>query len=165
MIPNPVCSESGCGKWLRPRIRNPAYKGRWQRPLVDNPAYKGPWKARLIPNPDFYENSRPTEKIAPISAIGVDWWTTQKDTSIDNILIGRSKKALDAFAKLTSMVKVEGEKAEYMKRVSGPPPPESRPLQTWKFVAVGGFVVGIVAIFIIMRVCCSAQGAKKAKKE
>ncbi len=114
-IPNPLCGTSGCGKWLRPRIRNPRYKGKWQRPVVANPAYKGKWTPRRVPNPDYYEYPRPTEAIKPLTAIGIEWWTVQKNAAVDNIVIGRSKKALDSFAEAASMAKVEAEQAMYMK--------------------------------------------------
>ena len=39
-IPNPKCSEIGCGEWKAPMIDNPQFKGKWQPPLIDNPDYK-----------------------------------------------------------------------------------------------------------------------------
>ena len=57
-IPNPKCQTSGCGKWVRPNIKNPNYKvftaqtrniinidsfsvqGKWKPRQIDNPAYK-----------------------------------------------------------------------------------------------------------------------------
>ncbi len=161
MIPNPLCSTSGCGKWLRPRVRNPAYKGKWARPLVANPAYKGKWTPRRIPNPVFYEYPRPSIALKPITAIGVEWWTVQKNAAIDNIVIGRSKKALDAFAEAASMAKVEGEQSMYHKMLSGGGgAPEQKPLQVWKFAVVGGFVASIVVLIIVLKCCCGATEAK-----
>lgn len=42
MMPNPACeTETGCGVWSPPMIKNPNYKGKWRAPLIPNPAYKG----------------------------------------------------------------------------------------------------------------------------
>ena len=40
MIPNPKCSQGGCGAWKRPTKRNPLYKGKWRARRIKNPAYK-----------------------------------------------------------------------------------------------------------------------------
>lgn len=73
-IPNPKCEAiSGCGKWERPTIRNPAYKGKWKAPLIKNPNYqvcfpafpltlahswgglKGKWKPQMVKNPSYFD--------------------------------------------------------------------------------------------------------------
>jgi len=61
-IANPKCEEiSGCGKWEKPMIKNPAYKGKWTAPLIDNPDYKGVWAPRKIPNPNYFEDKSPSD--------------------------------------------------------------------------------------------------------
>ncbi len=164
MMPNPVCATSGCGKWLPPRIRNPKYKGKWVRPIIPNPAYKGKWHPRRIPNPNFYEFPRPTAAFKPFTAIGIEWWTTQVNAQVDNILIGRSKKSLDAFAEAASLAKVQGENELYMKALLGGGRPEEKPLQPWKFIAVGGFVLTIVILIVVLKCFCGG-GNDKPKKD
>ncbi|KAF9437775.1 hypothetical protein BGZ76_011161 [Entomortierella beljakovae] len=92
-VPNPKCQASGCGKWERPLISNPAYRGKWTPPLVDNPDYKGEWKPRKIANPEYFEDQHPSN-FDKISAVGFEIWTVQSDILFDNIYIGHS--AVDA---------------------------------------------------------------------
>ena len=68
-VPNPKCDDvSGCGKWEKPLIKNPAYKGKWTAPYIDNPAYKGVWAPRKIKNPDYYEDKTPSN-LEPMGAV------------------------------------------------------------------------------------------------
>ena len=68
-IANPKCIDaSGCGKWIRPMKKNPAYKGKWTSPMIDNPEYKGVWKPRRIANPGYFKDASPStfEKVGGI---------------------------------------------------------------------------------------------------
>jgi hypothetical protein len=95
----------------------------------------------------------------------VEWWTGQAGPSIDNIVIGRSKKALDLFANSSSMAKVRKEDQLYIEMVTGQSGDKSsKDLQTWKFVAVGAFVVGVVVLMIVFKCCCSAPQTKPKKE-
>lgn len=68
-VPNPKCDDvSGCGKWEKPMIKNPAYKGKWTAPFIDNPAYKGVWAPRKIANPAYFEEKNPSN-LEPIGAV------------------------------------------------------------------------------------------------
>jgi calnexin len=97
-VPNPKCDDvSGCGKWEKPLIKNPAYKGKWTAPYIDNPAYKGAWAPRKIKNPDFYEDKTPAN-LEPMGAIGFEIWTMQSDILFDNIYIGHSVEDAEKFA-------------------------------------------------------------------
>ena len=73
LMVNPKC-KVGCGKWIPPLIKNPAYKGKWQPPLIDNPAYRGPWKSRAILNPDHYIEKHPAQ-LLPVTGIGFEVFT------------------------------------------------------------------------------------------
>jgi hypothetical protein len=45
-------------------------------------------------------------------------------------------------------------------------PAEHKPLQVWKFVAVGGFVATIVGLIVLLKCCCgSADTKQKPKRE
>jgi len=100
-IPNPRCDEvSGCGKWEKPMIKNPAYKGKWTAPYIDNPAYKGVWAPRKIKNPDYFEDKTPAN-FEPMGAIGFEIWTMQSDIMFDNIYIGHSIEDAQKFAEET----------------------------------------------------------------
>ena len=164
-IPNPACASAGCGPWIRPRIRNPLFQGPWRRPLVANPVFKGLWKPRRIPNPDWYANTRPTADIAPLTAIGFDLWTVVAGISIDNIVIGRSKRALDAFALATAMPKAKGELESLMKSYKGAEKPPQSLFQQWKFIGLTIFVVLIVAFVVIRKCFCGSSSVEKTKKE
>lgn len=75
-IGNPKCAEvSGCGKWEKPMIKNPAYKGKWTAPLIDNPEYKGVWAPRKIANPNYFEDNSPSDFNKIVSAIIVSEWS------------------------------------------------------------------------------------------
>merc|ERR1711991_767822 len=104
-----------------------------------------------------YEYKRPTDAIKPITAIGIEWWTVQKDASIDNIVIGRSRRSLDEFARATAMVKSEEEMRLFMQMMSGQQGPsgdiEAPTLKPWKFVATGAFIVGIFVLILVLRRC------------
>jgi calnexin len=100
-IPNPKCTEvSGCGKWEKPMIKNPAYKGKWTAPFIDNPAYKGVWAPRKIKNPGYFEDKTPAN-LEPMGAIGFEIWTMQSDILFDNIYIGHSIEDAEKFAQET----------------------------------------------------------------
>lgn len=87
-IPNPKCQgKKGCGEYKPPMIRNPKARGRWRPPIVHNPKYKGEWKARKIKNPN-YHNQQQIYQIPPLTAIGFDIWTGQREFAFTNILIG-----------------------------------------------------------------------------
>ncbi|GIL85126.1 hypothetical protein Vretimale_9965 [Volvox reticuliferus] len=88
-IPNPKC-KVGCGPWIRPMKRNPAFKGAWKPPLIKNPAYKGPWVQKTIPNPDFFEVEEPIRSgVGAIGAVALELWTIDSGYIFDNILITR----------------------------------------------------------------------------
>jgi hypothetical protein len=104
---------------------------------------------------------RLTDALRPITAIGVEWWTVQAGPSIDNIVIGRSKKALDLFANSSSMAKVRKEDQLYIERVTGQSNDKSsKALPTWTFVAVGAWGVGVVVLMIVFKCCCIAPQTK-----
>lgn len=100
-VPNPKCDDaSGCGKWEKPMIKNPAYKGKWTAPYIDNPAYKGVWAPKQIKNPDYYEDKTPAN-LEPMGAIGFEIWTMQSDILFDNIYIGHSVADAEKLAEET----------------------------------------------------------------
>ena len=109
-ITNSKCIEaSGCGKWERPMIKNPAYKGKWTAPMIDNPAYKGIWKPARIANPNYFEDASPST-FEKMGGIGFELWTMQNDILFDNIYIGHSESDAAKFAKETWGVKYAVEK-------------------------------------------------------
>ncbi|KAJ6832075.1 calnexin-like protein [Iris pallida] len=109
-MPNPKCVEeaSGCGEWIRPTKKNPAYKGKWHAPLIDNPSYKGIWKPQQIPNPNYFELDRP--EFEPIAAIGIEIWTMQEGILFDNILIAGDEMVAESYREKTWKPKYEAEK-------------------------------------------------------
>ncbi|KAF9920771.1 hypothetical protein FBU30_009297 [Linnemannia zychae] len=121
-IPNPKCQNNGCGKWVRPRISNPAYKGKWSAPLIDNPDYKGIWAPRKIPNPDYFEDLKPAN-FEKIGAVGFEIWTMQKDILFDNIYIGHSAADAESLAAETWEVKYKAEKKQ--EELANPPTEQS----------------------------------------
>ena len=36
----PHTAETGCGPWIKPKIRNPLFKGKWHARQIPNPEYK-----------------------------------------------------------------------------------------------------------------------------
>ena len=112
-IPNPACDAApGCGPWVRPLKRNPAYRGPWVRPRVPNPAYKGAWAPRRIPNPEAFTDDA-LHKIggAAIGGIGTEVWTMSGGILLDNVLVTRDEGAAQAFANATWAVKHAAEEA------------------------------------------------------
>jgi len=110
-IANPKCEEnSGCGKWEKPMIKNPAYKGKWTAPLIDNPDYKGVWAPRKIPNPNYFEDKSPSD-FNKIGAIGFELWSMQNGFLFDNIYIGHSEKDAAALVEESWAIKNKLEKA------------------------------------------------------
>eukprot|EP00795_Rhopilema_esculentum_P000380 gene380-10044_t len=95
-IPNPKCSEIGCGEWKAPVIDNPQFKGKWQPPLIDNPDYKGKWTPKKIKNPDYFEDKDPF-KMTSIAAIGFELWSMSDDIVFDNVIISSQKSTVDAW--------------------------------------------------------------------
>ncbi|XP_068158311.1 calnexin-like [Drosophila tropicalis] len=88
LVENPVCeTASGCGPWKAPLIANPAYKGKWHAPMIANPNFQGIWTPRKIPNPDFFEDLKPFQTMAPISAVGLELWSMSPDILFDNLII------------------------------------------------------------------------------
>lgn len=109
LVPNPVCEKVGCGKWEPPKIKNPDFKGKWSAPLIDNPAYKGPWKAKQISNPGYFYEENPASKIAPMSGIAVEVWTTNAPIFFDNFVITHSQDLANKFADSTFSLKASAE--------------------------------------------------------
>jgi len=100
MISNPICDEFGCGEWHPSKIKNPNYKGKWIRPLMKNIAFKGKWKPRQIPNPDYFEDLHPFH-FTPMSAIGFELWTMNSGILFDNILITYDMAIAEKYAEQT----------------------------------------------------------------
>lgn len=122
-VPNPKCAEvSGCGKWEKPMIKNPAYKGKWNAPLIDNPAYKGVWAPRKIKNPGYFEDKTPSN-LEPMGAIGFEIWTMQANILFDNIYIGHSIEDAEKFAQETFF---EKHPVEQLLELESKPKPEDK---------------------------------------
>jgi calnexin len=100
IIDNPACVKgpggAGCGKWVRPFIKNPKFKGKWVAPLVENPAYKGEWKAKQIANPSFFVEEAPAQ-LPAMGGVGIEVWTMSKGLTFDNFFIGHDEAAAAAF--------------------------------------------------------------------
>ncbi|CAM6095148.1 unnamed protein product [Calypogeia fissa] len=109
-VPNPNCEEVGCGVWVRPTKKNPAYKGKWYAPLIENPAYQGLWKPRDIDNPDWFELEKLT--LEPIAAIGIEIWTMQDGILFDNILVTYDEAEAAAHRETAWKPKFSAEKAK-----------------------------------------------------
>ncbi|RKP38104.1 Calreticulin family-domain-containing protein, partial [Dimargaris cristalligena] len=116
MIANPKCQKaSGCGKWERPMMENPAYKGKWSAPMIANPAYKGVWAPRKIANPDYFEDKQPAIGMTPIVGAGFELWTIQDQILFDNIYVGQSVDQAEALAAEAWVPKHEVEEAKLAK--------------------------------------------------
>merc|ERR1719421_1678227 len=111
LVPNPKCSNSGCGEWKRPMIYNPDYKGKWIHPQIDNPDYVGEWAPRQIENPNFFVDETPFDFPA-IGAVAIEVMTNYAGTSFDNILIATSAEAASKFATGTFGIKAGAEKSK-----------------------------------------------------
>lgn len=111
-IPNPACEVAGCGVWKNPQKKNPLFKGKWTAPLIDNPDYKGPWAPKRIANPDFFTDNSPAKGMAPIGALAVEVWTTNKGFLFDNFLITHSLTEALTFAETTFTPKSAAERAQ-----------------------------------------------------
>lgn len=122
-VPNPKCAEvSGCGKWEKPMIKNPAYRGKWTAPFIENPAYKGVWAPRKIKNPGYFEDKTPAN-LEPMGAIGFEIWTMQSDILFDNIYIGHSIEDAEKFAQETFF---EKHPVEQLLELESKPKPEEK---------------------------------------
>ena len=73
--------------------------------------YTGPWAPRKVPNPEFFEDLTPALTLAPIGALAIEVWTTNKGILYDNFYIGYSLDDAFAFAKSTFEPKVLAEEA------------------------------------------------------
>ena len=71
----------------------------------------GPWSPRKVPNPEFFEDLIPALTLAPIGALAIEVWTTNKGILYDNFYIGYSLDDAIAFAKTTFEPKVLAEEA------------------------------------------------------
>ncbi|CAM6096034.1 unnamed protein product [Calypogeia fissa] len=108
--PNPKCEEVGCGVWVRPTKKNPAFKGKWYAPLIENPSYQGVWKPRNIDNPDWFELEKLT--LEPIAAIGIEIWTMQEGILFDNVLVTYDEAEAEAYRETTWSPKWTAEKVK-----------------------------------------------------
>lgn len=108
LIDNPACLNHGCGKWIRPKIKNPKYRGKWRRPLMENPNYIGEWEPRTIPNPDYKDDIVPSN-LLPIGGIGFELWTMDKNILFDNIYLGHSIEEAEKIGNDTFIPKIEAE--------------------------------------------------------
>ncbi|KAF9581345.1 hypothetical protein BGW38_001682 [Lunasporangiospora selenospora] len=134
-VPNSKCQNvSGCGKWVRPTISNPAYKGKWTAPLIDNPVYKGVWAPRKIANPDFFEDLAPSN-FDKIGAVGFEIWTMQNDILFDNIYIGHSTEDAEKLAEESWKIKFDAEKKQEEK--ARPEAPEVKAEKSFKEDPIG----------------------------
>lgn len=117
-IPNPACEKAGCGEWVPPTIKNPAFKGPWNPPHIPNPNYKGEWKPRQIPNKDYFFDGEPAKGLAPMAGIAVEVWTINGGIHFDNFLVAESQAAAFAFADTTFKQKseMEGKKEKKEKK-------------------------------------------------
>ena len=105
LVANPRCEEvSGCGRWEKPLIPNPAYKGRYEYRTIPNPAYKGPWIPRIIANPDAYVEERP-HNLPAIGGVAIEIWTMQEGVAFDNVLVTHDETCAERFADATFRVK------------------------------------------------------------
>jgi calnexin len=111
LIDNPKCLDHGCGKWIKPKIKNPQYKGKWSPRLIPNPEYKGEWKPKLIPNPDYYEKSKKPSDLSPIGGLGFEIWTMDKNIMFDNIYLGHHIKEAEDIGNSTFIPKLKAEHA------------------------------------------------------
>lgn len=111
LVPNPKCSNPGCGEWKRPMIDNPDFKGKWIHPQIDNPDYIGEWSPKQIENPNFFVDETPFEFPA-IGAVAIEVMSNFGGTSFDNILIATSADAASKFATQTYGLKTKTEKTK-----------------------------------------------------
>uniref|UniRef100_A0A1I7STR1 Calnexin n=1 Tax=Bursaphelenchus xylophilus TaxID=6326 RepID=A0A1I7STR1_BURXY len=118
LLANPKCEGvSGCGKWEKPIIPNPAYKGPWSPPKIANPNFKGKWFPRIIKNPNYFE-ANPYQQLKTITALGFELWTIDKNIIFDNILITSDEALAAEFAAATFEVKKKYE--ETLERFESP---------------------------------------------
>lgn len=109
MIRNPNCRGlSGCGEWIRPKIKNENYKGKWKPKMISNPKYKGEWKPKLVPNPHYFneENLRISD-LSPIGGLGIEIWTMDKNILFDDIYLGHSIEEAEKIGNLTFLPKLD----------------------------------------------------------
>ena len=175
-IPNPVCSTSGCGKWVAPFTKNSNFRGKWKKPLIINPAYKGEWKPQNIVNPEYFSFPKPTKALLPITAICIEWWLINPEIALDNIVIGRNKRALDIYAHKTSLRKGIYEDKMYLDDLMGEKKRKSEaesakpvPFEWWRLAVVGSGIIAIISVFWVMKVKTNIESNnnknKKKKKE
>jgi len=109
-IQNPLCAKNGCGKWIPPNVKNPAYKGKWRAPRINNPAYQGPWQPKKIQNPDYFQVKSPADNIPPMAGLAVEVWTTTGSILFNNFCIAHSLEDAFSFADVTFTHKSDVEK-------------------------------------------------------
>ncbi|OHT12281.1 Calnexin 1 [Tritrichomonas foetus] len=101
LVPNPKCIKApGCGPYKPPRIRNPKARGVWKPKMVPNPFYKGEWRPKQIPNPNYKLLSQSDNHnfvMPPITGIGFDLWTAQREFAFTNILIATNETAVKSW--------------------------------------------------------------------
>ena len=116
MIDNPACLEHGCGKWIRPKIKNPLYKGIWKPRKIENPNYKGLWEPRKIPNPNYHDNVGTPSDLQPIGGIGFEIWTMDSNILFDNIYLGHSIEEVEDIGNATFIPKLKAEHAVLLEK-------------------------------------------------
>ncbi|CAM6092843.1 unnamed protein product [Calypogeia fissa] len=122
-VHNPKCygeKAIGCGVWVRPTKRNPAYKGKWSPPLLVNPDFMGIWKPRNIDNPDWFELER--LNVEPIAAVGIEIWTMEDGILFDNILITKDEAEAAKIRETIWRPKFKVEKEREIIEKKGPGP-------------------------------------------
>lgn len=109
LIDNPNCENHGCGKWIRPKIKNPNYKGKWYPKKILNPEFKGEWKPKMILNPDYFELDKNPSDLENISGLGFEIWTMDKNFMFDNIYLGHSINEAEDIGNKTFIPKLQAE--------------------------------------------------------
>lgn len=109
LIDNPECENHGCGKWIRPKIKNPNYRGKWKQKLIPNPEYKGEWEPRLIPNPAYSESNSSPSNLLPIGGLGFEIWTMNSGIMFDNIYLGHDINEAELIGNETFVPKLNAE--------------------------------------------------------
>lgn len=108
LIDNPECENHGCGKWIRPKIKNPNYRGKWSARKIVNPEYKGEWEPRKIPNPNYYSVGTPSD-FEPIGGLGFEIWTMEDHIMFDNIYLGHHIEEAENIGNDTFIPKLNAE--------------------------------------------------------
>ncbi|VDO40620.1 unnamed protein product [Haemonchus placei] len=97
-LENEVCCSTNVLSFRYPFV------GKWVRPKIANPAYRGVWAPRQIENPHFFE-PKPFDGLATITAIGIELWTMSQNIIFDNILVCESEDLAAEIAKQTYTVR------------------------------------------------------------